>query len=123
MTLTTIISMQDVSLLRNKKPLLTDIQWEIKRGEHWGILGLNGSGKTSLLNIVNGYHFPTTGKVSVLGNPFGKTNLPELRKQIGFVSSALDRFSDMVKQETVLRVVVSGKFASFGIYESVEHED
>lgn len=118
-----IISIQDVSLLRNKNQILSDIQWHVKKGEHWGILGLNGSGKTSLLNIVNGYHFPTTGQVSVLGHPFGKTNLPELRKQIGFVSSSLDRFSDMVNQETVLRVVVSGKFASFGLYEHVEDKD
>ncbi|WP_155767464.1 ABC transporter ATP-binding protein [Sporosarcina ureilytica] len=118
-----IVSMQDVSLLRNHNQILSNIQWEIKEGEHWGILGLNGSGKTSLLNIINGYHFPTTGEVSVLGNHFGKTNLPELRKEIGFVSSSLDRFSDIVNQETVLRVVISGKFASFGIYENIEAED
>lgn len=91
--------------------------------EHWAILGLNGSGKTSLLNIVSGYHFPTTGEVTVLDNRFGKTNLPELRKQIGFVSSSLDRFADIVNNETVDRVVVSGKFASFGLYEKVDESD
>lgn len=115
--------MKDVTLIRNQKTILSNIQWEVKQGEHWGILGLNGSGKTSLLNIVNGYHFPTSGEVSVLGNLFGKTNLPELRKRIGFVSSAIDRFSNIVNQETVERVVISGKFASFGIYETIEEED
>lgn len=123
MILQTIVAMNDVSLVRNNNQILKDIHWNIEKGEHWGILGLNGSGKTSLLNIINGYHFPTTGQVSVLGNQFGKTNLPELRKQIGFVSSALNRFSDIVNQETVLRVVISGKFASFGIYETIEDED
>lgn len=115
--------MKDVSLIRNQNKILSNVHWEVKQGEHWGILGLNGSGKTSLLNIVNGYHFPTTGEVSVLGNLFGKTNLPELRKKIGFVSSAIDRFSNIVNQETVERVVISGKFASFGIYETIEDED
>lgn len=115
--------MKDVSLIRNRNKILSNVQWEVKSGEHWGILGLNGSGKTSLLNIVNGYHFPTTGEVSVLGNLFGKTNLPELRKKIGFVSSAIDRFSNIVNHETVERVVISGKFASFGIYERIEKED
>ncbi len=115
--------MKDVSLTRNKNQILSNIQWEVKQGEHWGILGLNGSGKTSLLNIVNGYLFPTTGEVSILENPFGKTNLPELRKYIGFVSSSLDRFSNIVNQETVQRVVISGKFASFGIYETIKEED
>lgn len=119
----TIVSMKNVAFIRNKQPILKDIHFNIEKGQHWGILGLNGSGKTSLLNLINGYHFPTTGEVSVLGNLFGKTNLPELRKKIGFVSSAIDRFSDIVNQETVLRVVISGKFASFGIYEEIADED
>lgn len=119
----TVVSIKNASLVRNNNQILNDINWEIKKGEHWGILGLNGSGKTSLLNIINGYHFPTTGQVSVLGNLFGKTNLPELRKKIGFVSSALDRFSDIVNHETALRVVISGKFASFGIYEKIVDKD
>lgn len=118
-----VIEMQDVSLIRNRQSLLRDIHWTINEGEHWAILGLNGSGKTSLLNIINGFHFPTTGRVSVLGNEFGKTNLPELRKKIGFVSSALDRFSEMINQETALHVVISGKFASFGLYESFTETD
>lgn len=118
-----ILFMQDVSLTRNSQQILSAIHWEVSEGQHWGILGLNGSGKTSLLNIVNGYHFPTTGQVAILGNQFGKTNLPALRKKIGFVSSSLDRFSDIVNQESVLHVVISGKFASFGIYEKVEEKD
>lgn len=100
-----------------------EINWEVKTNEHWAILGLNGSGKTSLLNIVTGYHFSTTGKVTVLGNEFGKTNLPNLRKKIGYVSSSLEKFSQLLEQETVEEVVVSGKFASFGIYEEVTDED
>lgn len=118
-----IISIQDVYLTRGGNQILQGIYWDIKDGEQWAILGLNGSGKTSLLNIVAGYHFPTTGHVEVLGNIFGKTNLPELRKKIGFVSSSLDRFSQMVNNETVERVIVSGKFASFGIYDKVTDED
>ncbi len=118
-----IASFSDVSLQKNKQLILSSIDWEIKTNEHWAILGLNGSGKTSLLNILNGYHFPTTGEVTVLGNLFGKTNLPELRKQIGFVSSSLDRFADIINNETVERVVVSGKFASFSLHELVSKSD
>lgn len=118
-----IASLQGVSFRRGVQTILEDINWSIHPGEHWGVLGLNGSGKTSLLNIVSGYHFPSNGEVEILGNLFGKTNLPELRKKIGFVSSSLERFSQFFNNETVERVVVSGKFASFGIYEEVVDKD
>lgn len=118
-----IVSLQNVSFRRGTREILQDINWSIQPNEHWGILGLNGSGKTSLLNIVSGYHFPSEGQVTVLGKRFGKTSLPELRKEIGFVSSSLDRFAQYFNNETAVRVVISGKFASFGIYEQVEQED
>lgn len=118
-----IVSLENVSRQKNGQVILNDINWQINEGEHWAILGLNGSGKTSLLNIISAFQFPTTGTVSVLGHVFGKTSLPELRKKIGFVSSALDRFSHIVNNETVERVIVSGQFASFGIYEQVETSD
>ena len=118
-----IVSIKNVSLQRGEKEILREIDWTIHPTEHWGILGLNGSGKTSLLNIVSGYNFPSSGEVTILGNRFGKTNLPELRKKIGFVSSSLERFTDFFNHEKVERVVVSGKFASFGIYEQVAQED
>ena len=118
-----IVSFKDVLFQRGDREILKDVNWCIQQNEHWGILGLNGSGKTSLLNIMSGFNFPSSGEVSVLGNLFGKTNLPELRKEIGFVSSSLDRFAEYYSKEKIERVVVSGKFASFGIYEQVENED
>ncbi|MCR2823489.1 ABC transporter ATP-binding protein [Lederbergia panacisoli] len=118
-----VVSMKNVSFRRNKQEILKGIDWVINKDEHWAILGLNGSGKTSLLNIATGYQFPTTGEVSVLGREFGKTYIPDLRKEIGFVSSALERFSEVMDYETVEEIVVSGKFASIGLYEEVTEED
>ena len=118
-----IVSFKEVSFSKGDKVILQAINWSVHQNEHWGILGLNGSGKTSLLTIMSGFHFPSTGEVSVLGNLFGKTNLPELRKEIGFVSSSLERFAEYFNNEKIERVVVSGQFASFGIYEQVKKEE
>ncbi|MEK5069001.1 ABC transporter ATP-binding protein [Sporosarcina sp. FSL K6-1508] len=118
-----IVSFKDVSFSRGDRLILQAINWTVRQNEHWGILGLNGSGKTSLLNIMSAFNFPSNGEVTIMGNLFGKTNLPELRREIGFVGSSLDRFAEYFNNETIERVVVSGKFASFGIYEQVKKED
>lgn len=116
-----VIDMQNVSWRRQKKEILSNINWQVKRGEHWAVLGLNGSGKTTLLNMVNGYIWPTTGQVTVLDQPFGKTDLRELRKSIGWVSSSLQE--RMNGRQLVQDIVVSGKYASIGLYEEPSEED
>lgn len=118
-----IITFKNVTWRRTGEEILSNLNWEVDKNEHWAILGLNGSGKTSILNIVTGYQFPTSGEVAVLGNIFGKTNLPELRREIGFVSSSLDRFTNSLNYETVEEIVLSGKFASIGLYEDVSKDD
>lgn len=115
------IQLENVTVKRNGKILLKEINWNIDKGEHWSIIGLNGAGKTSLLNIITGYLYPTSGVVKVLGQEFGKTNIPELRKEIGFISSSLKE--QLREFESVLSIVLSGKFASIGLYEPVEKKD
>ncbi|KFZ41613.1 ATP-binding cassette domain-containing protein, partial [Anoxybacillus sp. KU2-6(11)] len=92
-----IVEMKNVSLIREGRVILDRLHWEVQENEQWVILGTMGHSrvkwfrKTSLLNILLGYEYPSKGEVSVLGHRFGKTNLPELRKHIGFVSSAFER--------------------------------
>jgi iron complex transport system ATP-binding protein len=116
-----VISMKDVSLRRDKNYIFKNINWEVKHGEHWVILGLNGSGKTSLLKMLNGYFFPSTGDVTVLGKKFGSYDLRELRKLIGWVSSSLQ--DSLYGSESAEDVVMSGKFASIGLYYNPGKED
>ena len=116
-----LIQVNNVTLRRNNKTILKNVSWSVRKGEHWSILGLNGSGKTTLLNVINGYLWPSQGKVQVLGHTFGKTNLPELRKEIGWVSSSIQQ--QFRSYDTVLRIILSGKFASIGLYDQVEEED
>lgn len=116
-----VIHIENGSLVRDKTAILKNINWEVKVGEHWAILGLNGSGKTSLLNLITGYIWPTTGELTVLGETFGHTDLRELRKSIGWVSSAFQE--KLYSEDTAEEIIVSGKFASVGLYEEVGPAD
>src|SRR5699024_7957490 len=108
-----VITINDVSWRRLGKEIIHDVTWHVKSGEHWAVLGLNGAGKTTLLNMVNGYIWPTTGTVSVLGQKFGETDIHELRKTIGWVSSSLgERVNGRHPAE---EIVMSGKFAATGL--------
>ncbi|NLM26218.1 MAG: ABC transporter ATP-binding protein [Firmicutes bacterium] len=113
--------MEQVSLIRDGVTLLDSIDWEVKAGEHWAIIGLNGSGKTLMLNIVNGYLFPSRGQVEVLGKKFGTYDLRQLRKSIGWVSSSLQE--RLYGEELALAIVLSGKHATIGLYEEPTQED
>ncbi|TWJ87718.1 hypothetical protein CHCC20496_2343 [Bacillus licheniformis] len=72
-----VLQLEHASLKRNGEWILKDIDWTVEKGEHWALYGLNGAGKTALLNMLCAYYFPTTGKVTVLGREFGKTELGE----------------------------------------------
>ncbi len=113
--------LKNVSFIRNKKTILDNISLTINQGEHWAIIGPTGSGKTSLISIISGYHHPSKGNAEVLGKKFGSTDLRELRQLIGECSSEI---RDMIHgREPVGDIVLSGKFASIGLYESPSPED
>jgi iron complex transport system ATP-binding protein len=110
-----IIRMKGVSWMVGEDRILRDIHWTVRRGEHWAIIGLNGSGKTSLLNMVNGYVWPSDGAMSVLGRRFGRYDVRDLRRKIGWASSSLQE--KFYTGETAEEIVLSGRFATIGLYD------
>jgi iron complex transport system ATP-binding protein len=116
-----VVKLEDVNLRREGRLILENVNWQIDKQDHWVLFGLNGSGKTAILNLLNAYYFPTKGKVTVLGMEFGKTYLGEkLRRQIGFVSASLQE--KFYPSDTAFEVVLSGAFASIGLYETPTEE-
>lgn len=116
-----LINCENVSFIRDKQPILQHINWQMNDHENWAILGLNGSGKTTLLKLITGYDWPSSGKLTVLGETFGKTSIPDLKKKIGWVSSDLKQ--RIKPYDVAENIVLSGKFASIGIWEKTTEKD
>jgi len=116
-----VLSITDLTLVREGNSILNGIDWRVEPGEHWVILGANGSGKTSLLSALTGYATPTGGELDVLGQRYGASNWPELRKQIGIVSSAVRQ--QMADAEPALLSVISGKYAMIDYWGRVKSAD
>ncbi len=87
------ITLENVTLSRQNKTLLKDITWKVNKGENWAILGLNGSGKTSLLKLITAEYWTSQGSVEVLGNKFGGTDISNMRTKIGIVGSFIAELS------------------------------
>ncbi|MFJ9849863.1 ABC transporter ATP-binding protein [Streptomyces sp. NPDC101150] len=68
--------------------ILDAVDWTVRSGEHWALLGANGAGKTTVLRLIGALMFPTVGTVEVLGHRLGTVDVRELRAVIGLVSGA-----------------------------------
>lgn len=109
-----IVELKDITYVREGQTILSGVSWRIEPGRHWALLGANGSGKTTLLKVITGYEWPSAGEVAVLGRRFGDCDLRELRKAVGWVSSAV--LNQFPAHNTALDVVASGLDASIGLY-------
>ena len=116
-----ILSVRDLTIQRSDTTILDRLSWEVARGEHWVILGANGSGKTSLLSALTGYLTPTEGDITVLGETFGASDWRELRKFIGLVSSTVRQM--VPDEENALTTVVSGKDAMIGHWGRIKSDE
>jgi iron complex transport system ATP-binding protein len=113
-----VLDVDALSIRRGVVEILRGVDWRVRRGEHWAILGANGSGKTSLLSALTGYLSATSGRIRLLGREFGRADWRELRKHVGLVSSALRQL--MADGETALETVASGKEAMIDVWHALK---
>jgi iron complex transport system ATP-binding protein len=103
---TTALGFDAVTYRRDDRTILGGIDWHVRTGERWVVLGANGAGKTSLLRLASTYESPTSGTVEVLGARLGQVDVRTLRPRIGYVSQALQRA--VPPHTPVLDLVVMG---------------
>jgi branched-chain amino acid transport system ATP-binding protein len=62
-----LLSVENVSLAFGGVKALTDVSFDVRKGEIRAIIGPNGAGKTSMLNVINGFYHPQEGRITFKG--------------------------------------------------------
>jgi branched-chain amino acid transport system ATP-binding protein len=62
-----LLSVENVSLAFGGVKALTDVSFDVRKGEIRAIIGPNGAGKTSMLNVINGFYHPHEGRITFKG--------------------------------------------------------
>lgn len=101
---------------------MSDINFQLFENENLVILGKNGSGKSTILNLIFGFFWASSGKISVFQNTFGEFPIIEVQKKIGTLLTNIweDRLN---KNITIEEVLLTGKDNKLGIYKEYSKED
>jgi molybdate transport system ATP-binding protein len=114
---TPLLKLTRVNLYVGYRPVLRELSWVLREGEHWAVFGANGSGKTSFLKLLYGDLAPALGgRIERRGYPAG-TPITEWKRQVGYVSPELQ--TDYAVDVTVLDLVASGRYASIGLADAL----
>lgn len=87
--------------LDNGRPLIHDVNFDLFAGETLVILGRSGSGKTTVLKLINALLRATSGTIEVLGRPIEEWNPILLRRQIGYVIQEIGLFPHFTVEANV----------------------
>lgn len=114
-----LIKFEQVNVGWGEHKVLVDLNWEVKKGEHWLIRGPNGSGKTTILELITGDNMQVfREKISLFGKRRGSgETIWDIKKQLGIVSYRLHVEYRMVGGTDLQSVIISGFHDSIGLYE------
>ena len=118
-----LVSMTDVSIRYDERVLFSGLHWRVDAGEHWAIQGPNGSGKTSLLQLITGDNpqcYRNNLRLFGMQRGSGET-IWDIKKHIGLVSASLQW--EYRATTNVLSTVISGLYDSIGLYQSTGDDD
>ena len=88
------------------KPVLKDVSFQLREGEKIGLIGPNGSGKTSLFHVIMGLLKPGSGKIEIFGKTMeNESHFRKIRQKIGLLFQDPD---DQLFSPTVLEDVAFG---------------
>ncbi len=116
------LSLRNPAASLRPRKVLKGLSFSIKRGEIFGLVGLNGQGKTTTLKLILGYIFPDSGEISVLGYSPGSV---EAKRKISFLPEnpplyTTVKVSDIMKFASIMRLKVEEKKRKDEIFKLLE---
>ena len=122
------ISFENALIFKNihvkygNRSILKDLNWQIKRGEKWALLGENGSGKSTLLSLVAGDNPQAyANDITLFDRKRGTgESIWDIKKRIGYISPEMHLY--YLKNVPCIDVVASGFFDTIGLYKKCNEE-
>jgi|Transcript_24402 ATP-binding cassette subfamily B (MDR/TAP) protein 1 len=87
---------------RPDQHVLKDFSWTFEQGKTTAIVGASGSGKSTIVQLIERFYDPTDGTILVDGKPMNSIKLRHLRSQIGYVGQEPVLFNTSIKNNILL---------------------
>ena len=110
------IRMEEVRVRYGRRTILEGVNWTVRQGEKWALLGDNGSGKSTLLSLVCGDNPQAyANRLSLFGRRRGTgESIWDIKRRIGYLSPDVHTY--YLQDIPCLQVVASGFYDSVGLY-------
>lgn len=92
------ISVENLSFAYADEQILTDINFQFRKGQILGIHGRSGSGKSTLLKLLMRFYDPQQGKISINGTALADINTASLRDNMAYITQQTYIFNDTIEE-------------------------
>jgi len=118
-----IVRLNKVSIRYDRRTILNELDWVVRKGEKWALTGDNGSGKSTLLSLICADNPQSYAcDIALFGRKRGTgESIWEIKKHIGYVSPEMHRA--YLKNLPAIDIVASGLHDSVGLYVRPRPED